>query len=67
MYNQALVLMRCVVAAEEYDMARHPLPPIPASGQDARDFLPWAGAQRSSSDRLRLEVPKPTTRESAGP
>ena len=67
MYNQALVLMRYVVAAEEYDMARHPLPPMPASSQDARDFLPWAGAQRSSSDIVRLEVPKPTTRESAGP
>ena len=36
MYNQALVLMRCVVAAEEYDMARHQMPPIPASGQDPR-------------------------------
>jgi hypothetical protein len=33
MYNQALILMRCVVAAEEYSMALHPLPLIPVSSQ----------------------------------
>jgi hypothetical protein len=38
MYKQALILMRCVVAAEEYNMARHALPPIPAPSQDARDL-----------------------------
>jgi len=37
MYNQALILMRCVVAAEEYNMARHALLPIPAPSQDARN------------------------------
>jgi hypothetical protein len=37
MYNQALLLMHRVVAAEEYTMARHPLPPIPTSSQHARD------------------------------
>jgi hypothetical protein len=59
MYNQVLILMRCVVAAEEYNMARHALPPMLASSQPARDFgTPWAGAQRSSSDNVRFEVPK---------
>jgi hypothetical protein len=38
MYNQALILMRCVLAAEEYNMARHALPPILVSSQHARDF-----------------------------
>ena len=37
MYNQALILMRCVVVAEEYNMARHALPPTPASSQPVRD------------------------------
>ncbi len=37
MYNQALILMRCVVAAEEYNMARHALPSTLAPSQDARD------------------------------
>jgi hypothetical protein len=65
--NQALILMRCVVGAEEYNIARHALA-IPASSQPARDFGDaWAGAQRSSSDSVSLEVPKPTTRESPGP
>ena len=59
--------MRCVVGAEEYNIARHALA-IPASSQPARDFGDaWAGAQRSSSDSVRLEVPKPTTREAPGP
>jgi hypothetical protein len=72
-YNQALILMRCVVAAEEYNMARHALPPIPASSQPARDFAtPWAGARRSSSDSVRLEVPNreaqaPTTSRNRTP
>ena len=39
MYNQALILMRCVVAAEEYNMARHALPSTLAPSQDARDAL----------------------------
>jgi hypothetical protein len=38
MYNQALILMRCVVAAEEYSMALHPLPLIPVSSQHTRDL-----------------------------
>ena len=52
MYNQALILMRCVVAAEEYSMARHALPPIPATSQQsaATSETLWAGAQRSDSD-----------------
>ena len=37
MYNQALILIRCVVAAEEYNMARHALPSTLAPSQDARD------------------------------
>jgi hypothetical protein len=39
MYNQALIFMRCVVAAEEYNMARHALPSTVAPSQDARDAL----------------------------
>ena len=39
MYNQALILMRCVVAAEEYNMARHALPSTLAPSQDAGDAL----------------------------
>jgi hypothetical protein len=38
MYSQVLILMRCVVAAEEYNMARHALPPIASPSQDARDL-----------------------------
>jgi hypothetical protein len=54
MYNQAFILMRCVVAAEEYTMARHALPPIQASSQPAPDFGDaLAGAQRSSSATMR--------------
>jgi hypothetical protein len=68
MYKQALILMRCVVAAEEYNMARHALPPIPAPSQDARDVGDaWAGAQRSSSHRARLTKTEPTAREPIGP
>ena len=37
MSNQTLILMRCVVAAEEYNMARHALPSTLAPSQDARD------------------------------
>jgi len=37
MYKQALILMRCVVAAEEYNMARHALPSTLAPSQDACD------------------------------
>jgi hypothetical protein len=33
----------------------------------ATSATPWAGAQRLSSDTLRVEVPKLTTRESPGP
>ena len=68
MYNQALIMMRCVVAAEEYNMARHALPPIPASSQHARDFGDALG-QRTALERqlrARLEVPN-RPGESQGP
>ena len=51
MYNQALILMRCVVAAEEYNMARHALPPIPAPSQDARDFGDASGLRTPLEQR----------------
>jgi hypothetical protein len=68
MYNQPLILMRCVVAAEEYNMARHALPPIPASSQPARDFGDALGRRTALEQRQRApRGAKPTTRESPGP
>jgi hypothetical protein len=68
MYNQALILMRCVVAAEEYNMARHGLPPIPASSQPARGLGVALGRRTALEHRQRaLDVPTPTTREAPGP
>ena len=69
MYDQALILMRCVVAAEEYNMARHALPPTPASSQPARDFGGVALGRRAALEHRQraLEVPNPTTREAPGP
>jgi hypothetical protein len=46
MYNQALILIGRVLAAEEYTMARHPLPPMRTSSQYACDF---DGASRRST------------------
>jgi hypothetical protein len=51
MYNQAYILMRYVVAAEEYSMARHALPPILASSQPARDFGDTLGRRAALGQR----------------
>jgi hypothetical protein len=53
MYNQALILMRCVVAAEEYNMARHALPPTLAPSQDARDSGDALGRGKALEQRQR--------------
>ena len=51
MYSQALILMRCVVAAEEYNMARHALPPIASPSQNARDFGDASGRRTPLEQR----------------
>ena len=51
MYNKALILMNGVVAAEEYTMARHPLPPMRTSSEYIRDFD--AASRRSTSLKQR--------------
>jgi hypothetical protein len=53
MYNQALILMRCVVAAEEYNLARYALPPIPASSQPTRDVGDASGRRAALEQRQR--------------
>ena len=64
MYNQALILMRCVVAAEEYTMARHALPPIPASSQPARDLGDASG--RGTVLEQRQRAPRGATTDHPG-
>ena len=53
MYNRALILMRCVVAAEEYNMARHALPSTLAPSQDGRDSGDALGPGTALEQRLR--------------
>jgi hypothetical protein len=68
MYNQALILMRCVVAAEEYNMARHPLHPMPTSSQYVHGFDGASGRRAALEQRQRaFPGAEPTARKSFGP
>ena len=64
MYNQALILMRCVVAAEEYNMARHALPSTLAPSQDARDAGDALG--RGTAHEQRQRAPQAAKTDHAG-
>jgi hypothetical protein len=68
MYNQALILMGRVVSAEEYTMARHPLPPMSTSSQYVHDF-DGASGRRAALEQRQRAFPRaePTARKSFGP
>jgi hypothetical protein len=67
MYNKVLILMNRVVAAEEYTMARHPLPPTRTSSQYVRDSD--GASRRTALEQRQPAFPgdEPIARESFRP